>query len=174
MSDLAAGRPGDEASPEGGVGPDPRGEFPVNPADYLFHLQGAVGRLRDAQLEPVLSLLDLNVARYRVLSVMGRLGACTMSELAMLSSVDRTTLTRAIDQLIEAGLVRRHKDASDRRKVLVTLTPDGDALRARADAFVSNHGRYLIEGVGDEEMRAFIRLEQMLVSRLAPDAATAR
>jgi DNA-binding MarR family transcriptional regulator len=162
-----------EPSPDG-FAPDPAGEFPFNPVDYLFHLQGAVGRLRDAQIEPGLNLLDLNVARYRVLTVIGRLGACTMSELAMLSAVDRTTLTRAIDQLIEANLVQRQRDTTDRRKVVVVLSAEGDALRRRADAFVCNHGRYLLEGVGEGTMREFIRLAQMLVARLAPDAAAAR
>jgi DNA-binding MarR family transcriptional regulator len=97
-----------------------------------------------------------------------------MSELAMLSAVDRTTLTRAIDQLIEAGLVQRQRDVADRRKVVVVLSPEGNALRQRADAFVCNHGRYLLDGVADAMMRDFIRLQQMLVARLAPDAGASR
>jgi len=154
--------------------PDPAGDFPSNVTDYLFYLLVAIGRLRDAQLEPGLQLLGLGLVRYRVLAVVGRVGACTMSELATFSSIDRTTLTRAVDQLLESDLVRRLKSERDRRVVRVAITPSGEALRARAEAFVSQHGHYLLADVPDELQRQFVRLEQGLVSRLAPDAASAR
>jgi DNA-binding MarR family transcriptional regulator len=155
-------------------GPDPCGEFPFNPTDYLFHLLHAIGRLKESQVEAALGLLDLNIPRYRVLTMLGRLGPCSMSELAMISAIDRTTLTRAIDQLIGADFVRRDRDPGDRRKVVIALAPAGQALCRRADDFVCNHGRYLMEGVDDALMRDFIRLERTLVARLAPDAAAAQ
>lgn len=154
--------------------PDPLGEFPSNVTDYLFYLLVAVARLRDTQLEPGLQLLGLGLVRYRVLAVVGHVGACTMSELATFSSIDRTTLTRAIDQLLESGLVERLKNERDRRVVRVAITPAGETLRARAEAFVSQHGHYLLADIPEELQRQFVRLEQALVGRLAPDAAAAR
>jgi DNA-binding MarR family transcriptional regulator len=130
--------------------------------------------VRDSQLEPGLSLLDLNLARYRSLVVVGRLEKCTMSELAMFTSIDRTTLTRSVDQLLSAGLVERMKDEGDRRLVWITLTPEGEALRRKADAFVSNHGRYLLEGVPEPLQREFIRLQKFLIAKLAPDLQSAQ
>ena len=154
--------------------PDPRGEFPSNVTDYLFYLLVAISRLRDTQLEPGLQLLGLGLVRYRVLAVIGRVGACTMSELATFSSIDRTTLTRAVDQLLESDLVERLKSERDRRVVRVAITPEGEALRARAEAFVSQHGHYLLADIPEDMQRQFARLERALVSRLAPDAASAR
>lgn len=154
--------------------PDPEGEFPSNVTDYLFYLLVAISRLRDTQLEPGLQLLGLGIVRYRVLAVIGRVGACTMSELATFSSIDRTTLTRAVDQLLESDLVERLKSERDRRVVRVAITPEGEALRARAEAFVSQHGHYLLADVPEEMQRQFARLERALVMRLAPDAASAR
>lgn len=169
----AAGN-GDPHAPPAPNAPDPLGEFPSNVSDYLFYLLVAIGRLRDAQLEPGLQLLGLGLVRYRVLSVIGRVGACTMSELATFSSIDRTTLTRAIDQLLESDLVERLKNERDRRIVRVAITPAGEALRARAEAFVSQHGHYLLADIPDDLQRQFVRLEQALVARLAPDASAAR
>ncbi len=40
-------------------------------------------------------------------------------------------MTRSIDGLIRDGLVERGTQASDRRKVVVRLTPEGQALLAR-------------------------------------------
>lgn len=161
----------DTAGPaEGG---DPAGEFPLNSVDYLFYLLSAIGRLRESQLEPALQILDLNLARHRAMEVIGRLGPCTMSELATFTSVDRTTLTRSVDQLLTSGLVERNKDPVDRRLVYVALTDAGRALQARASAFVGNHGRYLLEGISEAEQREFIRLQRLLVAKLAPDAPAA-
>jgi DNA-binding MarR family transcriptional regulator len=45
------------------------------------------------------------------------------------------TMTNRIDRLKEAGLVRRRRDTEDKRGVLVTLTPAG---QARADAALAD------------------------------------
>lgn len=162
-----------EPETAGQAGEDPTGEFPLNSVDYLFYLLSAIGRLRESQLEPALQILDLNLARHRALEVIGRLGPCTMSELATFTSVDRTTLTRSVDQLLTSGLVERKKDPVDRRLVYVALTEAGQALQTRATAFVVNHGRYLLEGVSETEQREFIRLQRLLVAKLAPDVQAA-
>jgi DNA-binding MarR family transcriptional regulator len=49
----------------------------------------------------------------------------TMGELAKLSNVTMPTMTENIAKLFSLGYVQRHHDASDRRKVLVTLTGKG-------------------------------------------------
>ena len=97
-----------------------------------------------------------------------------MSELAMFTSIDRTTLTRSVDQLLSAGLVERLKEMGDRRLVLITLTPEGEKMRLKGEAFVSNHGRYLLEGVPELEQRAFVQLQKGLIAKLAPDPLTAK
>ncbi|GAB4423049.1 MAG: hypothetical protein OHK0015_00160 [Chloroflexi bacterium OHK40] len=46
--------------------------------------------------------------------------------------LEPSTMTRAVDRLEQAGLVRRSADPSDRRALLVRLTPAGQALRDAA------------------------------------------
>jgi DNA-binding MarR family transcriptional regulator len=48
-------------------------------------------------------------------------GPLTPGQLAELSGLTTGTVTGVIDRLEKAGFVRRERDASDRRKVLVTL-----------------------------------------------------
>src|ERR1700736_765180 len=96
---------------------DPRGEFPLDLASYVFHLFSVVGRHREAKLETILKPLGLSLARHRALSVIATLEPCTMSELAEFSATDRTTLTRTVDQLVDAGLVERTTPREDRRQV---------------------------------------------------------
>lgn len=54
-----------------------------------------------------------------------------MTELANRILFSKSGLTRVVDRMEEAGLVRRERPPSDRRAVNVVITPEGlDALRA--------------------------------------------
>jgi DNA-binding MarR family transcriptional regulator len=58
-------------------------------------------------------------------------GSCRMSELAGRILASKSGLTRVIDKMEEAGLVRRERPPEDRRVILVTLTDAGvEALEA--------------------------------------------
>ena len=147
---------------------DPDGEFPFDPANYVFHLGVAIGRLRDAQLERELRPTGVNVARHRALTVILRFGPCTMTELADYSAVDRTTLTRTVDQLVKDGHAERGAKAEDRRQVVLTLTPSGRRIAAKARDVVARHNRLTLAGVPDDLLRAMVRAQRMILANLAP------
>jgi DNA-binding MarR family transcriptional regulator len=89
--------------------------------------------------------LDLN--DFDVISQLAQAGgALRMTELAARAFSSRSGLTRRIDRLVEAGLVRRTTADGDARGVVVTLTDAGAArvsetvpvhLRMVADLFMS-------------------------------------
>jgi DNA-binding MarR family transcriptional regulator len=149
---------------------DPRGEFPFGPPEYIAHLLTVGTRYRDAQLERILRPLGLSVARHRALLVIQQLGPCTMTELADFSVVERTTLTRTVDQLVEAGLAARVSRGADRRTVQLTITQAGRELEHQAAALIWSQNRADLEGISDEEQRALIRVAQKFVANLAPNA----
>ncbi|MDB5438444.1 MAG: hypothetical protein JWM33_871 [Caulobacteraceae bacterium] len=150
---------------------DPRGEFPMDLPEYLFHLQLFSVRCRLATQETLIHPLDLNPARYGALSVLDAFQPCTMKELAEFSVTDRTTMTRIIDGLVEAGWVERLRGPGDRREVIVTLTPAGLAKVREAYAVVRQMNRDALAGVPEQDQRELIRLSQAVLANLAPDAA---
>jgi len=153
---------------------DPRGEFPLDVTSYVFHLFAVVARHREAKLETVLKPLGLNLARHRALSVIAAFEPCTMSELAEYSAVDRTTLTRTVDLLVDGGLVERTTPREDRRQVLLTLTPEGaEACRASLQA-IYRVNRALLAGLDDEEQRAVARALESFLAALVDDEALLR
>ena len=149
---------------------DPKGEFPFNVDDYLFHLLVAVGRTRDTHLDRELRQIGMSVARHRALGVIESFQPCSMTKLADVSSIDRTTLTRIVDQLVEQDLVDRVKSPTDRRQVTLVMTPAGADLYALSCTTVAAHNRFAVEGIPDEVKRALVRGAQMLVANLAPNA----
>lgn len=151
---------------------DESGEFPFDPALYVFHLAVALGRVRDNQLERELKDSGLSLARHRALTVIERFAPCTMTELADYSAVDRTTLTRIVDQLVRDGHVTRGAKANDRRQVMLNLTRAGYEAAARSRAIVGRHNRRILADVPDDLVRAMVRAQQMILTNLAPGPET--
>ena len=149
--------------------PDPEGEFAVAAPEYFFYLLFQTARRRDVALDAVLAELNLKATHARTLAIIRRTEGCTMNILAKYSAVDRTTLTREIDQLVERGLVSRQVPASDRRRVNLTLTEKGEAVYASGIPLVAALSRRTLEGVDAEELRMFARTLQRIIRNLVDD-----
>ena len=61
----------------------------------------------------------------------------SMGELATLLGMDRPNVTTLVDDLERAGLVRREPHVSDRRVLLVVVTPAGAKVARRTDEIMS-------------------------------------
>jgi DNA-binding MarR family transcriptional regulator len=153
--------------------PDPKGEFPLAPGEYYFYLLFQAGRQRDLHFERALARAGLNVARWRTLAIIRRMGVCTMKELALYSTVDRTTLTRVVDHLVEQALVERCVPSRDRRKVNLSLSAAGEALYAKAVPLLLEGNAELLAGFADEQVRDAVRLLQTTLRRMMDDPVTA-
>ena len=92
-------------------------------------IQHAGLRLRALDAE-----LGLSASRFSVLARLRYGPSASVSELARAEHVAQPTMTKLVDGLVGAGLVARAPDATDRRRVIIELTPDGRALVRRACA----------------------------------------
>jgi DNA-binding MarR family transcriptional regulator len=153
---------------------DPTGEFPFDLTTYLFHVFAMLGRHREAELDEAFRPLGLNVARHRALAVVERMQPCGMTELADFCAVDRTTMTRTVDQLFANGLVERTTPATDRRQVLLTVTPAGHALHQRALRAVYRVNRRALESIPEETQRVVVRAKQTMLTNLVGDPDLAK
>ena len=164
----------DQRSSRSAASRDPQGEFPYPVSPYLFHLFTTIGRLRDAQLDKALRPLGLNVTRHRAIAVIALIEPCTMSELADLSAIDRTTMTRIVDQLVVRGLAGRVTPSEDRRQVVLSLTAMGHEVYQKALQTISVVNRAALQGLPEEALRAVARAQQAILTNLAPDPERAR
>jgi len=138
--------------------------FPYADGDYLFHLLVAISRHRDDDLEKAVKPLGLNLSFYRAMGVIAHFAPCTMGELADFSMVDRTTLTRTIDQLVNRGLVDRCQAKSDRRQVSLSLTDAGWSSYLMAQEVVRSRNEVLLERLPAQHLRGMIRAQQALIA----------
>lgn len=152
---------------------DHKGEFPLNPSAYLFYLLFQVARQRDVCYDRKLAAAGLTLQRWRILAVIRRIENCSMKDLALLSAIDRTTLTRVVDQMVAEGLVTRWSSPRDRRRVNVTLSEAGDAKFAQAVGLLGDGNAAMLAGVRDEALRGASRVLQQVVRNLVADPLVA-
>lgn len=133
----------------------------------------AIARLsRRLRTTAAASEAGLTPTRISVLLTVVREGPIRLSELADRESLNPTMLSRAISNLVEAGLVARSSDEGDRRAAWVKTTAAGQRLaermrRERTDALnralgaMSHEDRRAIEAA----LPAFEELAEQLKGR---------
>ncbi|HVY07329.1 MAG TPA: MarR family transcriptional regulator [Burkholderiales bacterium] len=129
------------------------------------------------QIELRLAAAQLpSLAWYDVLWALERAGdrRLRMSELADMTVITRSNLTRLVDRLEEAGLVERVRSKEDRRGAFAVVTAEGRALRKKMWPVYAAAIKELFEDHITEREAAQLRepLERMLAAiRPADDEA---
>jgi DNA-binding MarR family transcriptional regulator len=89
------------------------------------------------QVERAVDPLELSLAQYRVLALLGD-GSSASSALAAQLAVSPPSISSVVDGLVTRGLVERRPDPADRRRLALLLTGAGTTLLADADQAVSD------------------------------------
>ncbi|HEX6017830.1 MAG TPA: MarR family transcriptional regulator [Burkholderiaceae bacterium] len=112
----------------------------------FFWLTQVIGS-RDRRLTQELRGFGLRVPEWRVLASLHARRRCSMSELADLTTIDRTTLTRTVDRMERSGWLARLTDASDLRVTRLAPTASGERLFQRIWPTVDRLNRVAVEGL---------------------------
>jgi DNA-binding MarR family transcriptional regulator len=104
---------------------------PVDLSEHLPYLINRVGSALVARFSAeALAGAHLSIASWRVLAVLSNKGGLRQTDLAEMTSIDASTLSRLITRLVHDGLVRRTRSKEDSREVAVQLTRKaGTAMR---------------------------------------------
>ena len=95
----------------------------------LYSASLAMTKLYQSRLKP----LGLTYPQYLVLLALWEKDNVTVSEIGARVQLDSGTLSQLLKRLEESGLISRRRDVGrDERKVLISLTEQGEALKIRA------------------------------------------
>lgn len=84
--------------------------------------------------KPLLETVGLTYPQYLVMLVLWERDGVTVSELGERLFLDSGTLTPLLKRLEASGLIARIRDAQDERRVRISLTAPGRALRDKAES----------------------------------------
>jgi DNA-binding MarR family transcriptional regulator len=127
--------------------------------------EATVALLRTASVvrravERVVEPSGLSLAQYNALRIVRGAGAGGIPTLAIRERMleEGTTITRLLDKLEQAGLVRRERAHPDRRQVICHATDDGKRLLDRLDPLVDASDAAAVESLSDPEVDSLVRL----------------
>jgi DNA-binding MarR family transcriptional regulator len=96
---------------------------PLDLSEHLPYLINRVGSALVARFSADgLARVHLSIVAWRVLAALSNNGGLRQTDLAELTSIDASTLSRLITRLERDGLVRRTRSKQDSREVAVALT----------------------------------------------------
>jgi len=138
---------------------------------------GVIGRISrlsreiERRLEPVYAASGLEPGWYDVLATLRRAGPpyrLRPTDFAAALMLTSSGTTKRLDRLEAAGYITRAPDPSDRRGVLITLTPQGRKLIDKATVQHLANERRILTGLTPAEQRQLADLLRKLNITLPP------
>ena len=131
----------------------------------FFWLTQVIGA-RDRELAQGLKDDGLRVPEWRALAAMYARKHCTMSQLADLATIDRTTLTRTVDRMQDSGWLERLADEQDMRVTRLALTASGRRMFERIWPQVQRLNDLALEGLPKSDIQSLQRILEHMRSNL--------
>ena len=116
---------------------------------------------------------ELKLSQMKALSAFKGNNSFLMNELASNSDIKISNMTKIVDDLISEGFAERERDKSDRRKVLVHLTPKGKKIRAQFLANRRKAARSIFSRLGENDRNELLnsldKVCKILEKSIVPD-----
>lgn len=114
------------------------------------------------------SALGVGPAQLSALSVIVFGGPLSLNELAKAEQVRPPTMSRVVDALVKAGLVKRELNRSDRRSVTITATPKGISLMHEGRSLREKQLVNLLKPLAQSELEQLQRASEIIARTLTP------
>lgn len=127
--------------------------------------------LRRAVLRPYFQEIGLTVGQGqpRILNSLRKYGTMTQRELADRCFVDVTTISRTVDRLVDAELLRKEIDPDCRRACLISLTEAGREKADQVREIFEKGDEIWLGAFDDEELEVLSRQLQKMQESLKGD-----
>ena len=138
----------------------------------LLYLMKQVELAVRAGLDDLTRPFDLTALQYTALTVLERHSDLTAAHLARHSFVTAQTMADMVTSLLGRGLIERHRDHADKRRLVIALTSEGrrllDVLRPR----VAELEERMLTRMSAGEAEELRRLLELCREALPPGRAT--
>jgi len=125
---------------------------------YGGFLMSQIGRLSSRLWERLLKEYDVdafNGAQGKILYVLWEHEKLTITDIARLTSLAKTTLTSMLDRMEEAGLVERVPDKENRRQIFIIITEKARGYREKYNQISDDMNNIFYKGFTEKEIADF-------------------
>ncbi len=125
------------------------------PRPSLLYAVKQVELIVRAHLDDLLRDSGVTALQYTALTVLARRDKLTSAELARNSFVTPQAMADLVTALERGGFIVRRRNPDNRRQLLISLTPEADALLDHFDAPVAGLQERMLDGFDDGERERF-------------------
>ena len=114
----------------------------IAPVDGLSHVAGDTDQ----------PLVDLTIPEWRIVALLGSHPGLTAREIAPLASLDKVSISRAVERLVKAERVEKRTLDGDRRSAALYLTEAGKTCLGEIIPIAQHYEDQLLESFTPEEI----------------------
>ena len=141
---------------------------------YFPYLINRVGALFVASYtSEALDKEDISIAMWRVLAALSNNGGQRQIDLAQMTSIEVSTLSRIVARLMRRGLITRKRSREDNREFAVALSMSGQKLVRRLIPVARAQEKKAIEGLSPRDLDAARKVLRAMYGNLAGKPAKA-
>lgn len=171
---ATAGKPRPAASTSGPAGARPTAvPGGHSPPPTMLYLMKQIELAVRAELDDLTRPAGLTALQYTALTVLERHPDLTAAHLARRSFVTGQSMADMVTTLLERGLIVRHRDVNDRRRLVIALTPSGRRLLVRLRPKVDALQERMLERLSADEATELRRLLELCREGLAAEERAA-
>ena len=137
-------------------------------AEYLPYLVNRVGAaLVESYTRRALATHKLTIDMWRVLAALSNNGGQRQIDLADVTSIEVSTVSRLVTRLVRLGLVTRGRSETSNREVQVQLSPKGRALVKKLIPVALGLEGTAVEGISAADLAQLKRTLRRIYANLA-------
>jgi DNA-binding MarR family transcriptional regulator len=121
----------------------------------LIYLVKQVELAARSQIDEIVRPVGLTATQYTALTVLERHDNMSSAQLARYSFVTSQSMADLITALGDRGLIERHRDNADRRRLVVSLTDAGRAMLDRCRDQIAELEASMLYGLSAAQRKAF-------------------
>ncbi len=111
--------------------------------------------------------IDITVDQWVIIQLVNKHETLSQQELSELSFKDAPTITRMIDLLVSKEILLRNPDPNDRRKYLITLTTQGEAIFEEVHPLVQEFRTEAYAGISSDELKSLEKISNKIFENLS-------
>ena len=136
---------------------------PIGLDEQLIHLLRRAHQRASAVFNSSVGDQQLTPAQFFAMSRLSELGPLSQNRLGRLAAMDPATIQGVIRRLAQRGIIERSKDPGDKRRTVVRLTPQGEAVLDNVRFAALNVNESLLKPLAPQEREQFMTLLKQLL-----------
>lgn len=131
------------------------------PSEDLVRECVALGGLLRQAIADALEPSGITPEQHELLALVAS-GRCSPKAILEVSGRDKTSLSRAVARAAKAGLVEHERSSSDKRRLILRLTPRGSEALEQARRLAERASPKLVAGLSPKERRRLLKIAKKL------------